>query len=212
MSPCLAELLQQSSARHSHLCPRQVLGVRLGLAGLSALGLPYPITKQTALIIIETDGCFSDGVEVATGATIGHRTMRVNDLGKIAATFANVRTGKTVRISPSLDVRTRAWLYALEENRHYFAQIQGYQFMPEEELFRYEEVILQPSLEELISEPNIRVSCKICGEEIINARQVIKDGVILCKACANQGYYSLQEKFLDEAKLAEYSMKSLEPG
>ena len=44
VSPRIATLLQQSSARHDHLCPRQVLGVRIGLAGLDALGLSAPVS------------------------------------------------------------------------------------------------------------------------------------------------------------------------
>ena len=32
----LKYILDQSAARHSHLCPRQVLGARIGLAGASA--------------------------------------------------------------------------------------------------------------------------------------------------------------------------------
>ena len=82
----LANLLQRSASDHSHLCPRQVLGVRMGLAGLKVLGVEAPINAKTMLIIIETGGCFADGIRVATGATVGHRTMRVEDLGKIAAT------------------------------------------------------------------------------------------------------------------------------
>lgn len=35
-------LLEQVSARHKHLCPRQVLGVRMALAGAFALGLDLP--------------------------------------------------------------------------------------------------------------------------------------------------------------------------
>ena len=31
-------LLEISSRDHSHLCPRQILGVRIGLAGMKALG------------------------------------------------------------------------------------------------------------------------------------------------------------------------------
>lgn len=212
MSPCLSDLLQQSSARHSHLCPRQVLGVRLGLAGLAALGLESPISKHSALIIVETDGCFADGVEVATGATIGHRTLRVNDLGKIAATFANVQTGKTIRISPGLDVRTRAWLYAPDQSRRYFAQVQGYQLMPEEELFRFEEVVLDPTIEELISVPNARVICKSCGEEIINERQVPVDGVLLCMSCANKGYYKAIHNSSYVTQFADLSLNSMETG
>jgi formylmethanofuran dehydrogenase subunit E len=212
MPPCLSNLLKQSSARHSHLCPRQVLGVRLGLAGLAALGLESPISKRALLVIVETDGCFADGIEVATGVTIGHRTLRVNDLGKIAATFANIRTGYTIRISPAFDVRERARVYAPEQDRLYFAQVQGYQLMPEEELFRFEEVVLTPSLGDLLSEPTARVNCEWCGEEIINDRQVLVDGVLLCKSCANQGYYKVLRRYRIPTKLRDVSLKTLEPG
>ena len=35
-------MLAQSVARHHHLCPRQVLGVRIGLAGARAVKLEVP--------------------------------------------------------------------------------------------------------------------------------------------------------------------------
>jgi formylmethanofuran dehydrogenase subunit E len=189
MTSQLSELLKLSSARHSHLCPRQVLGVRMGLVGLKALGITSPISKQTGLVIVETDGCFADGIEVATGATVGHRTLRVNDLGKIAATFVNVGTGKAIRFSPQPDVRDRAVLYAPEIKSRYYAQLHGYQSMPESELLRREMVVLQPSLIELLSKPSARARCSQCGDEIINDRQVDVNGVILCRSCASMGYY-----------------------
>ena len=192
MSLCISDLLRQSSARHNHLCPRQVLGVRIGLAGLASLGLESPVNKRTALIIIESDGCFADGIEVSTGATIGHRTLHVHDFGKIAATFADVKTGRVIRISPELNLRERALLYAPDEPRHYFAQLQGYQVMPDTELLRIQEVALNPTLEELISKPLVRVNCDYCGEEIINKREVMQDGITLCRTCANEGYYLIK--------------------
>jgi len=192
MSLCISDLLKQSSARHDHLCPRQVLGVRIGLAGLAALELESPVSKSTALIIIESDGCFADGIEVSTGAAIGHRTLRVNDFGKIAATFADVKTGRVIRISPELNVRERALIYAPDEPRHYFAQLQGYQVMADSELLRIQEVALNPTLEELISKPVVRVNCDYCGEEIINEREVNVNGAVLCRTCANDGYYLIK--------------------
>ena len=192
VSLCVSDLLKQSSARHDHLCPRQVLGVRIGLAGLAGLGLESPVNKDTALVIIESDGCFADGIEVATGATIGHRTLRVNDFGKMAATFADVKTGRVIRISPELNVRERALIYAPDEPRRYFAQLQGYQVMPETELLRIQDVALNPTLEELISKPLARVICDYCGEEIINEREVVPDGITLCRTCANEGYYLIK--------------------
>ena len=185
----LTELLQSSSSRHDHLCPRQVLGVRMGLAGLAALGLEAPISKRTGLVIVETDGCFADGIEVSTGATVGHRTLRVNDLGKIAATFADIQSRRTIRLSPSADVRQRVHQYASKEERRYFAQLQGYQVMPDEELFQIQEVELTPPLAYLLGKPSARVQCDLCGEEIINERQVQSGDIILCRTCAQQGYY-----------------------
>ncbi len=38
----LTILLKKSASEHNHLCPRQVLGVRMALAGLSTLGLKAP--------------------------------------------------------------------------------------------------------------------------------------------------------------------------
>src|SRR5512147_77469 len=98
----LPTLLAASAARHSHLCPRQVLGVRTGLAGLAALSLLPPLRDKRLLVIVETDGCFTDGIEVSTGVAVGHRTLRVEDYGKIAATFVNIPTGEALRISPRL--------------------------------------------------------------------------------------------------------------
>jgi formylmethanofuran dehydrogenase subunit E len=169
----LTALFKLSSARHDHLCPRQVLGVRMGLAGLGAIGVEAPIRKKAAVVFIETDGCFADGIEVATGATVGHRTLRVADLGRIGATFANVRTGQAVRLAPAPGVREKALAYAPEIRTKYYAQLKAYQVMPERELFNFTEVELDPPLKAVLSRPGLRVRCAVCGEEIINERQVV---------------------------------------
>jgi formylmethanofuran dehydrogenase subunit E len=188
----LLAFLERSASRHTHLCPRQVLGVRMGLAGLSTLGLEAPLTKPTGLVIVESDGCFVDGVEVACGATIGHRTLRLQDFGKIAATFVDAKSGRAIRISAKPDARSRAGQYAPKAADRYAAQLQGYQLMPEGELLQFQDVILQPALDALLSRPDARACCEVCGEEIINERQVKVAGAVLCRTCAGQGYYALQ--------------------
>ena len=189
MSIPLHDLLKQSSARHDHLCPRQVLGVRMGLAGLAAIGLEAPIQHKAALVFTETDGCFADGIEVATGATVGHRTLRVKDLGKSAATFANIETGQAIHLAPRLDIRVRALDYAPGIQTKYYAQLKGYQIMPERELFNFQEVMLEPSLKYVLSRPGLRAKCACCGDEIINERQVLVEGETLCVTCSGGGYY-----------------------
>lgn len=190
MEYTLQTLLEQTAARHSHLCPRQVLGVRIGLAGAAALGLDVPRRDKRLLVILETDGCFADGVEVATGCTIGHRTLRVEDYGKIAAAFVDVKSERAVRVAPRPDIRQRAFAYAPPgEQRRYFIMLHAYQVMPDEALLTVQPVALRQPVTAIISRPLVRVNCAVCGEEIINEREVYLNGQPLCKSCASEGYY-----------------------
>ena len=50
-----------------------------------------PQTDKRLYTFVETDGCFADGVMVATGCSLGHRTLRLIDYGKVAATFVDTR-------------------------------------------------------------------------------------------------------------------------
>ncbi|MCJ7433291.1 MAG: FmdE family protein [Anaerolineales bacterium] len=185
----IQSLLDKSSRGHSHLCPRQILGVRIGLAGMSALGFDAPPDKKRLLVITETDGCFADGISAATNCTVGHRTLRVEDYGKVAAVFVDVKMSRAIRIAPVLDIRQRAYAYAPDEPRHYFAQMQAYQIMPDEEIFTSTEVQLAASIESIVSRPGVRVNCDVCGEEIMNEREIHQNGMTLCHTCAHGGYY-----------------------
>ena len=192
-------LLDESSSRHRHLCPRQVLGARIGLAGAAALGLDVPRHDKRMLVIVETDGCFADGLEAATGCTMGHRTLRLMDYGKIGAVFVDVRANTAVRVAPQLDIRQKARDYAPEEKKHYFAQLIGYQRMPDEALLTIQQVDLTTPIGDIISRAGVRVDCTICGEEIINEREVVGDGLVLCQACAGPAYYKPHQPVLEWA-------------
>lgn len=186
-SSTLEVLLGQSSALHRHLCPRQVLGVRMALLAGSWLGLNLPRADKRLLVLVETDGCFADGISVASGCWLGRRTLRLEDHGKVAATFVDTVTGSAVRIAPTLDARTTA--RAAHPNLgKWEAYLQGYKTLEDEILFRVEHVRLRDSLEAITSTRKARACCAMCGEEILNAREVIRDGVTRCRACAGDRY------------------------
>ena len=67
------------------LCQRQVLGVRSALLAAQQLPAALPQTSKRIIALVEIDGCYSDGVLVASGCSVGHLTMRVIDTGKVAA-------------------------------------------------------------------------------------------------------------------------------
>lgn len=184
----LDELLQQSAALHRHLCPRQVLGIRMGLYGASLLGLDAPRTDKRLHVFVETDGCGADGISTATGCWVGRRTLRVFDFGKLAATLVDSHTDHAVRIVPRASIRELAHRYAPDAPNRWTAQLEGYQVMPAPELMLAQAVRLTVNLKSLISRPGVRVTCEACDEEIMNEREIIHEGMLLCRACAGEGY------------------------
>lgn len=184
-----SELLEISSASHARLCPRQILGARMGMYAGKLLNLSLPQADKRLLVIVETDGCFADGLSAATNATVGHRTLRVEDYGKTAAVFIDTKSERAIRIAPALNVREQARDYIFEESRRYFAQMRAYQIMPDEAMFNAQEVALAVSIRSILSRAGVRVNCDGCGEEIMNEREVRQNGMTLCRSCAYGGYY-----------------------
>lgn len=181
-------ILSAAGAMHKHLCPRQVLGVRMGLYAGELLGLELPQRDKLLYAFVETDGCFVDGITAATGCSIGHRTLRLMDYGKVAASFVDTKTGNGIRIWPDPQCRSRAVKYAPTAPNRWRAQLDAYQIMPDVELLSACEIELLIDLKALIARRGVRVNCSICGEEILNQREVIRDDKILCRFCANGGY------------------------
>ncbi len=190
----LQDLLEKSSRHHSHLCPRQILGVRMGLYGMKSLGFDSPPAKKRLLVIVESDGCFADGISAATDCAVGHRSLRVEDYGKVAAAFVDVKTGRALRLAPALNIRDLACGCVTEEPRRYFAQMQAYQILPDEEMFTVVEIQLLTPIEQIISRAGVRVDCDLCGEEITNEREVHQNEMTLCQPCSGNSYYQPAEQ------------------
>jgi len=188
----LDDILRESSARHKHLCPRQVLGARMALYASELLGLDLPRKDKRLLVIAETDGCTVDGLIAATGCHVGGRTLRILDLGKVAATFTDACTGISIRVCPSHGSRALANGHSPDARSRWEAMLLGYQFMPPAELFIIQYVQLKVPLAEIIAKPGRKTICDACKEEIINGREMEHAGLILCRTCAGEGYYQVK--------------------
>lgn len=186
----IKEIFDRSARMHKHLCPRQVLGVRMGLYAGEMLEIEIPQNDKGLFAIVEMDGCFADGVSVATNCWLGKRTLRHEDLGKVAATFVDTNSGSAIRIAPKNDCRLRAREYSLGESIPWKQMLIGYQSMPSEELFKAEEVELVIDIAKIISRAGIRHNCDRCGEEILNERHIKGNNQILCRSCYSYSYYT----------------------
>ena len=191
--PSLDDLLNQSAALHNHLCPRQVLGVRMGMLAGDYLQLTLPQSDKRLITISESNGCGIDGISVATGCRLGRRTLFVQDFGKMAATFVDTLTGQAVRIFPAHNSRQLAPTYAPDAGSRWEAYLLGYQRIPAELLLTTQPVTLHQPLEHLLGEAGYRVNCELCGEEILNRREVEIEGTVMCRGCAGERYYRLAE-------------------
>ena len=187
--PKLDDLLILSATHHHNICPRQVLGVRAGLLAGLLLDLPLPQSDKRLLTIAETDGCFVDGISAATGCYVGRRTLRIEDYGKTAAAFIDSLTEQAIRIAPRLNVRELAWDYAPSAKNKWEAQLIGYQHIPDDLLLDWQHIELATPIKQIIGQAGKRAECEICGEEIINQREVICEGTVLCKSCAGEAYF-----------------------
>ena len=90
--------------------------------GVQALRFDEPPLKKRLLLISETDGWFVDRVNAATKCTVGHRTLHVEDYGRIAITFVDIQTSCAVRVALTLDIRKRDSAFASDDPVHCFAQ------------------------------------------------------------------------------------------
>ena len=191
-------LLQESVKVHGHLCAGQVLGVRMSMFGLREIGIDDPKGKdrKSVIVFVEMDRCATDAVQSVTGCSLGKRSMKFMDYGKMAATFLNLATGKAIRIVAREDSREKAKRLFPENENKYAGQLQAYKIMPDEELFDVMEVAVKIQPENMPGRPMRRVKCDFCGEHVQDMREVYQDGKVLCIPCASGGYYAVQAPFL----------------
>ena len=71
------QLLEEAVAFHGHLCPGQVLGVRMAVAGCRVLEIDEPRSFGKGLVVfVEIDRCATDAIQVVTGVSLGKRTLK----------------------------------------------------------------------------------------------------------------------------------------
>ncbi|MDD7267814.1 MAG: FmdE family protein [Lachnospiraceae bacterium] len=173
------EYLAEAVAFHGHLCSGQAIGVRMAMYGMKLLGIDDPKRQKDLLVYIECDRCITDAIGSVTGCKLGKRTLKWFDYGKTAATFVSISSRQAWRI------RRRQHLYPADgEDVAAFFGAQG-----DETLFIAEPVRVPFGPGDLPGRPCDAVVCEQCHEEVIDGKQIIKDGRILCKACATGGYY-----------------------
>jgi len=186
------DLLASSAEAHGHLCPGQVVGVRMAMLGCRLIGLDEPTSYdqiKKLIVYVEMDRCAGDAVAHVTGAKLGRRSLKFVDYGIMATTFLNLETGKAYRVLSTEEARDLAAHYAPEVSGKYEQQLEAYKRMPDSVLFRVQEVEVTLSEFDLPGPTRRKVSCSRCGQVVRDRREVIRDGRTLCNPCAGNAYF-----------------------
>lgn len=190
-------LLKGSEKAHGHLCPGQVVGVRMAMEGCRLIGLDTPreLPKIKKLVVyVEMDRCAADAISYVTGAKLGRRSLKFVDNGIMAATFVNLETKKAFRILSKESARLLAQTLAPEIIDERQQQLVAYTKMSLEDLFFIEEVTLDVPANDMPGPTRFKAVCERCGQVVRDKKEVMKNNEILCRPCALGTYYQPVKK------------------
>ncbi|RLC41502.1 MAG: formylmethanofuran dehydrogenase [Candidatus Coatesbacteria bacterium] len=204
----LRGLLAKSAEFHGHICPYSVYGVKAGYIAVRELGIKN-VGLEEMIAIVETNNCFSDGIQIVTGCTFGNNGLIYRDFGKTAVTVAK-RDGTAIRIAlkPEFDdavankypeasalfekiVVRREEVTEDEQTRmmQLYTEM-GFELLEvsEDEMFIIErKTINVPAYAPVFSS---RI-CAFCNERVMATRMKERDGKPACIPCANAEYYEM---------------------
>jgi len=178
-------LFNKAKAFHGHVCGGIVLGTRLTIAGLRELGMNPHEHHPELVVYVEIDRCGADAVQAITGCTLGHRTLKFMDYGKFAATFVDTAMANAVRVA--IDEKDRAAHDKLEK----MDMIRLLGEIPEPEILKIERVRIAIPKDDMPGSSPRKEKCSVCGELIMNNRQMTVNGKILCRNCGTSSYYTV---------------------
>ena len=190
-------LLKSSAVAHGHLCPGQVVGVRMAMLGCRLIGLNEPTRIdqiKKIIVYVEMDRCTADAVAYVTGVKLGRRSLKFVDYGIMAATFVNLETNTAFRVVSTEEARDLAQIYAPEIPEKYPQQLEAYKRMPDSVLFWVQKVRVDMSEYDLPGPTRKKVACSRCDQVVRDNREVVQNGHIFCKPCAQGAYFSEAEE------------------
>jgi formylmethanofuran dehydrogenase subunit E len=186
-------LVKETAQIHGHLCPGQVIGVRMALLGCRLIGLDDPQSRsqiKKLIVYLEMDRCAGDAVAHVTGAKLGRRSLKFMNYGIMAATFLNIETQMAFRIISTEEARDLAVVYAPGIAEKSAQQLAAYKCMPDYVLFRVQRVRITLNDYDLPGPTRRKVVCSRCGQLVRDHREMMIDSKPVCRPCTKDVYFS----------------------
>jgi formylmethanofuran dehydrogenase subunit E len=187
------QLVGASARIHGHLCPGQVIGVRMAILGLGLLGYPCPLGMpeiKNVVGIVEIERCLADAVATASGLRFGRGSLKLINQGLLAVTFLDLPSGRAVRVLSRDQARDQAETHAPGQPSPQATQVAAYRVMTDDELFDVQWVRVNLPPQDLPGTRPPKVPCQDCGILVRSAQVHRREGRLLCAVCAGQAYFS----------------------
>ncbi len=187
------ELLQEAVAYHGHLCPGQVIGVRMAVFGCRLLRIDEPRSKTWAkrlITFVEIDRCATDAISSVTGCRLGSRTLKFKDYGIMAATFLRLDSNEAYRVVAREDAREEAARLFPGDRGSFDQQLKAYPILDDDHLFSVERVDVELPLWQMPGRPLRHARCAECGQVVRDGRELRNGGSFLCAPCSGGAYFS----------------------
>ena len=201
-------LLLKAGELHGHYCPYLALGVLASADALKRLAADND-GMEDLLAVVETNSCFSDGVQYTAGTTFGNNSLIYRDFGKTAVSF--VKRGESAKnlryYLKDADFISREYPEADKLFKKVVAERKGSKAEQEKLKELWQQIafeIIEAAPDKYFKiEENIEIElpdyapifadeqCSQCGEKLMAAKAVNKDGQIYCRDCAQSKYYQL---------------------
>jgi formylmethanofuran dehydrogenase subunit E len=209
----LESLLNKAAELHGHFCSYLAYGVKAGYIAVKEIASKNLGMEET-VAIVETNNCFSDGVQMITGCTFGNNALIYKDVGKTAVTLAR-RDGTAIRIvldpiyEKSIETEypeaNELWEKIVvkreeatqpEQSRlmELFAE-QAFRELnkPSDKMFRITRMKIDtPSYAPIFNS----IICPLCGEKTY--KPAILNEKSVCKDCAEANYHVLNGKGIQQ--------------
>lgn len=186
-------LLNESVKNHGHLCPGQVIGVRLAMLGLELISIDDPKGKDRKNICVfaEIKRCATEAIQSVTGCSFEEKNFNLVDVKIMAATFVNLETGVSYRILAKEESRGLSSNYYPEiiDNRQ--RQLEAYKIMPNNELFTVQKVTVDMSRKWISCTKTERIQCEECGAVIQGNIELESSSKVKCNSCSGKIYYKI---------------------
>jgi formylmethanofuran dehydrogenase subunit E len=183
-----AEFVAKASAKGPPR-PGIYLGIRMSLLAMKLLEVDDPASHRHELIVVvETDRCLPDVIELVVGCRLGNRTLKFRDWGKMAASFVDLTRNRAIRVAARESVEPEAVRIFNDLSRDE-ALTEAYKAFADDEIIQWRPVIVNFPPEDLPGYRAKRVLCDRCGEGIGLHRDVHRDGITLCRACSGEAYW-----------------------